>query len=275
MKIFEKIVRDDLLLKCQAKLHGKQHGFLPRRSCTTQLVNYVDSLSESINDNIRTDAVYFDFAKAFDSVNHDIILKKLKYKFGIDGTLLKFIMNYLKDRKQCVTISGATSGLINVRSGVPQGSILGPLFFVLFINDMVDCISDGTEIALYADDTKIWRKIRCWNDHEILQKDIDALQSWAVENKMKFHPDKCKVISFTTRTSEKNCTLWNMLPLCTFVYCLGGTVLDFTDQERDLGVIVAQDLKWDANVDALCLNPKTTLCCLKRQLFLFLEISTC
>ena len=116
MKIFERIVRDDLMAKCQHKLHQNQHGFLPRKSCTTQMVDFVDSLSSSINENIRTAVIYFDFAKAFASVNHDIILNKLKYKFGIDGTLLKFIMNYLKARRQCVVVGGTHSGYKNVRS---------------------------------------------------------------------------------------------------------------------------------------------------------------
>ncbi len=109
MKVFEKIVRDVLLAKCEQKLNQNQHGFLPRRSCTTQMVDYVDSLSVSLNNNTRTDVVYFDFAKAFDSVNHDIILMKLKSEFGIDGILLKFIQNYLRDRKQRVVIGGSQS----------------------------------------------------------------------------------------------------------------------------------------------------------------------
>ena len=96
-----------------------------QRSCTTQMDGYIDCLSLSINDNIRTDVVNFDFAKAF---NHDVILKKLKSEFEIDGTLLKFIMNFLKDRKQCVIIRGSHSEHKNVQSGVPQDSILGPLF---------------------------------------------------------------------------------------------------------------------------------------------------
>ena len=265
MKVFEKIVRDELLAKCRDRLSHNQHGFLPQRSCTTQMVDYIDSLSTSINENIRTDVVYFDFAKAFDSVNHDIILMKLKQEFKIDGTLLKFIVDYLKDRKQSVVIGGAQSGLINVRSGVPQGSILGPLFFVLFINDMSECIQEGTNIALYADDTKIWRKIINWSDHEILQRDIDALHSWAQRNKMKFHSKKCKVLSVYNKATEGN--VWSkVLPLQTFHYILNGVELEFVKSEKDLGIVVTSDLCWEEYILALCTKASSRLGLMKRTL---------
>ena len=182
------------------------------------MIDFIDSLTFSINDNVRSDVIYFDFAKAFDSVNHDIISQKLKHEFSIDGTLLKILMNYLCDRKQCVLIGGAQSGLKDVRSEVPQGSILGPLLFVLFINDMSECISEGTNIALYADDTKIWRKIVNWIDHEVLQRDIDSLYNWAERNKMKFHPKKCKVVMVTGRTSENS--VLSVFPFQYFYYTL-------------------------------------------------------
>ena len=267
MKVFEKVVRDELLSKCQHKLNQKQHGFLPHKSCTTQMVDYIDSLCISINDNIRTDVIYFDFAKAFDSVSHDIILHKLKTNFGIDGTLLKFIMNYLKDRKQCVVIGGAQSELKMVRSGVPQGSILGPLFFVLFINDMFECVSEGTDIALYADDTKIWRKIVNWSDHVILQHDIDSLHNWAEINKMKFHPKKCKVLSVSNRASESSMLgMLGLFPFQSFVYTLGGVELDSIESEKDLGVVVTPDLSWEGNVHALCQKASSRLGLMKRTL---------
>ena len=115
----------------------------------------MDRLSEALNNQSRVDVVYFDFAKAFDCVNHDLILKKLKCKFGIDGLLLQFLKNYLQDRMQQVVINGSVSNPLPVHSGVPQGSILGPLLFILFIDDISDTLNEGTELILYADDTKI------------------------------------------------------------------------------------------------------------------------
>ena len=245
MKLFEKLIRDELMLRCNHLLNEKQHGFLPQKSCTTQLIPFCDSLAVSLNQACRTDVVYFDFAKAFDSVSHDIILHKLKYQFGIDGTLLKFIVNYLQGREQCVAIGGCKSAHRPVTSGVPQGSILGPLFFVLFINDMMECVSEGTNIALYADDTKLWRAIHSWTDHIILQKDIGSLYEWSINNKMTFHPDKCKVLSVSLEHEIHYQD--SGLPFNTFHYCLNparelSTTLSFVESEKDLGLIVSYNL---------------------------------
>ena len=113
----------------------------------------------------------------YSSVNHDLILYKLKHLYNIDGRFLKFIKNYLSDREQCVVIGNAKSEIKPVLSGVPQGSILGPILFVLFLNDLPQGLSADTNLALYADDTKIWRAIKSENDHELLQKDITYLNS--------------------------------------------------------------------------------------------------
>ena len=174
------------------------------------------------------DIVYFDFAKAFDSVNHDIIHHKLKYQFGIDGLMLKNIKEYLKNRKQRAVITGKLSTPLEVKSGVPQGSILGPIVFILFINDMQTEVSENTNIALYSDDTKIWRRIKSPEEHHILQSDINALNVWAVLNKMKFHPDKCKILS----VNNFNRNLFQELPFYFYPYQLQNTYLIMLKKKR-------------------------------------------
>ena len=186
MKIFERIVKEKLLSLTSNLLDPRQHGFLEQKSCTTNMVIYCDSLALSLNENVLSHVVYFDFAKAFDSVNHDILLQKLKECYNIDGTLLKFLANYLSNRNQKVVIGSESSSVLKVHSGVPQGSILGPLLFVFFINDLPSGLSDGTNISLYADDTKIWREISSPSDCISLQADIDNLNEWAIQNKMRF-----------------------------------------------------------------------------------------
>ena len=186
MKAFEKCVRVELFESCKHLIDSSQHGFLPEKSCTTQMIPFVDNLALGIQQKSRIDIIYFDFAKAFDSVNHDIILHKLKYQFNIDGTMLNFLKSYLEDRTQRVVINGEQSSLVNVNSGVPQGSIPGPFLFVIFINDMQSRISKSTNIALYADDTKIWKEIIDNADSETLQNDINEMYNWSIENKISF-----------------------------------------------------------------------------------------
>ena len=239
MKIFEKCIRDELLGLCSEHIHPSQHGFLPSKSCTTQLVPFVDRLAQGLSNKDRIDVVYFDFAKAFDSVNHDIILNKLKNQFNIDGLLLKFIVNYLENRKQRVILGSGVSSLANVVSGVPQGSIIGPLLFVLFINDLHSVISPGTEIALYADDTKIWRRIDTEFDCYSLNLDIKAMTDWAQKNLMRFHPKKCKIVNIAFNIFLDYLPFQNNFP-----YEMNGILLDHETSETDLGLIINHDLNW-------------------------------
>ena len=242
MKVFERIIKEKLLSLTDNLLDPRQHGFLEHKSCTTNMVSFCDSLALSLNENITNHVVYFDFAKAFDSVNHDILLYKLKNFYNVDGILLKFLCNYLKDRSQRVVIGSESSSILAVNSGVPQGSILGPLLFVLFINDLPSELSEDTDVVLYADDTKIWRKILSPSDCSSLQTDIDRLINWSSRNKMKFHPSKCKVLAVSSRSTDSS---------SSFSYNLDGTVLEFVDSEKDLGVDITPKLNWTSQCNRI------------------------
>ena len=254
MKVYERIIVAELLSHVRNKINPRQHGFLPEKSCESQLIPFTDHLARCINKASRTDVVYFDFAKAFDSVNHDIILRKLKRQFGIDGLLLKFLVEYLSGRLQRVVVGNTFSDDLPVASGVPQGSIVGPLLFVLFINDIGDDITENSNILLYADDTKLYREIVSLEDCELLQSDINTLGRWADENKMKFHPDKCKILSVTLQRSD---TL-------NFTYNLSGISLEKAKFEKDLGVHVTSNLCWTKHCDYLYSKASRNFGLLKR-----------
>ncbi|MCP4461126.1 MAG: hypothetical protein GY816_24360, partial [Cytophagales bacterium] len=261
MKVFERCIKTTLYSACVGMLDDRQHGFVNDKSCTTQMVPFTDDLALALNNRSRTDIIYFDFAKAFDSVSHDLILHKLKHEFGIDGLMLKFIKSYLKDRTQRVVVGGSTSSPLSVKSGVPQGSILGPLLFVLFINDMFSCVSEGTNIALYADDTKVWREIKWSEDHLILQNDIDSLFKWSIENKMTFHPKKCKALSVTLQRN-----ILDNLPFNIHLYELNHTVIDYepSQSQVDLGVEITSKLLWGPHCQSLVNKANSKLGLLKR-----------
>ena len=259
-KVFEKCIRDELFSHCKELIFDCQHGFLPNKSCVTQLLPFSHDVHLGLNFGGLVDVVYFDFAKAFDSVNHDIILHKLKHQFGLDGLMLKFVKEYLRGRKQRVLVNGKFCSTLDVKSGVPQGSILGPLLFVLFINDIHTQVSENTRMALYADDTKIWRHILTPHDHEILQRDIDALNNWAILNKMKFHPEKCKILSI----NNFNYNLLQELPFYLYPYELNGTVLDYTNEEKDLGVLTTSEFTCKAHQDYVIKKATTQFNLLRR-----------
>ena len=154
---------------------------------------------------------------------------------------------------------GKYSRTASVNSGVPQGSILGPLLFVLFINDISEVITEGTNIALYADDTKIWRKISSYSDCVILDNDIESLSKWAHRNMMKFHPNKCKVLS----TSLKSVSNY-ILPFDRFSYELKDNVMDYCSTEKDLGVIITPKITWDSHHNYIISRASRQLGLLKR-----------
>ena len=209
-KIIENIIHEEILIKTRDLINAEQHGFLSGKSCTTNLLTLSDNVASCLYNDTCIDIIYLDFAKAFDTVNHDLLLLKLINEFYIDARLLKFLVNYLQNRHQRVVLENVLSDTLPVISGVPQGSILGPLLFVLFINDISTGISTGTSICLFADDAKIWRAMSSVEDCNILQNDVNYLQDWCISNQMKFHSDKCKVVSINSKSSNTYRT--NCLP---------------------------------------------------------------
>ena len=204
-KMMEKFVRDRIMnhLKEKNLLSKKQHGFISGRSTVTQLLNYLDKCIDSLTHHV-IDTVYLDFAKAFDTVPHRRLLGKLE-SYGISGTVLHWIREYLNDRSQTVLVNGGKSFVAPVISGIPQGTCLGPLLFVVYINDLLDDItSDG---YMFADDTKIFRQISSSQDSKYMQDDIHKLEAWSKLWLLCFHPEKCHILTMgkleNTRHTEK------------------------------------------------------------------------
>ena len=160
IKIFERIIRKDLIkyLESNNLITDAQHGFRSGRSCFTQLLDHMENILKSLQENNEVDVIYLDYAKAFDKVDHEILLAKLR-RLGVKGKLLKWIKNFLSENRfQTVLMNGKRSFLASVLSGVPQGSVLGPLLFLVYINDLVSNIKQS-KVSSFADDTKISRTI--------------------------------------------------------------------------------------------------------------------
>ena len=158
-------------------LHDAQHGFRKHRSTETQLIQLIDNLAHNIDNRIQTDAILLDFQKAFDKVPHQRLLYKLAY-YGISPQAHNWVQSFLTNRTQQVLLEGNMSSPINVTSGVPQGSVLGHLLFLIYINDLPDYIQNNSTVKLFADDTIIYHPITNQQDTNALQEDLDALQRW-------------------------------------------------------------------------------------------------
>ena len=172
-------------------LINNQHGFRSGFSCQTQLISLIDDIAYAMDNHYQTDLILLDFSKAFDTVPHRRLLAKLQY-YKIDNLVWKWIQSWLTERSQSVVIDGASSKPVSVLSGVPQGTVLGPLMFLLYINDITDRVS--STLRLFADDCLLYRKIQSSHDSILLQKDLDLLSHWASIWQMKFNTTKCVVL---------------------------------------------------------------------------------
>ena len=177
-------------------LNDVQHGFVPGRSCSTQLLTVLDEWASALEDGDNLDALYVDFAKAFDTVPHQRLLVKLK-GYGIGGTVLQWIEAFLSGRLQRVVLNGSISIWAKVTSGIPQGSVLGPLLFICFIHDMPSVVA--SPVHLFVDNTKLYRRITTLEDHKALQDDITNLEDWSIKWNLRFNSNKCKVMTYMTQ----------------------------------------------------------------------------
>jgi hypothetical protein len=195
-KVLESIARDHIMNHMMENdlLSDKQYGFVKGRSTMLQLLHMLDNWTSSLEEGGQVDAIYTDFEKAFDKVPHKRLISKLE-AYGVNKSLIKWIQDFLKDRTQRVRVKGSYSGWGKVTSGIPQGSILGPLLFLLYINDLPVFCEQESGIYLFADDAKIFRHIKCEADYEKLQNSIDALQEWSRNWLLSMNITKCKVIS--------------------------------------------------------------------------------
>uniref|UniRef100_K7F0M2 Reverse transcriptase domain-containing protein n=1 Tax=Pelodiscus sinensis TaxID=13735 RepID=K7F0M2_PELSI len=228
-KLVETIVKNKIVKHVEEHnlLDKSQHGFCKGKSCLTNLLEFFEGVNKHADKGDPVDIVYLDFQKAFDKVPHQRLLCKL-HGHGIRGKVLSWIENWLKDRKQRVGINGKFSDWRGVTSGVPQGSVLGPILFNLFINDLEKGVS--SEVVKFADDTKLFRIVKTEADCEGLQEDLTKLSDWATKWQMKFNVDKCKVMHIGKNNPN-------------YTYSMMGANLATTNQERDLGVIVDSSLK--------------------------------
>ena len=239
----EGLVREQVMeyLLTNKLISSKQFGFLSGRSTTLQLLTMLDNWTSILDRGGAVDVIYFDFMKAFDKVSHGRLLAKLR-TYGIDGNLHTWINGFLSDRKQRVTVNGTNSNWEDVTSGVPQGSVLGPLLFVIFINDLPESVDADSLLVLFADDAKLSREVACVNDKEDVQENIDHMEKWSKDNGMYYHPDKCHALRIGKREQDLH-DLFNP-------YHLGPDVLKAVHEETDLGVIIDQDLNFEAHLAA-------------------------
>ena len=226
-------------------LTPQQFGFLKNKSTAQQLLILFNII---LSTNHQTDVIYFNFKKVFDSVPHNELLFKLK-SLGISGNLWLWFKLYLSNRYQCVKINNKYSHLLPVLSGIPQGSILGPLLFLIYVNDIPDHISKSL-LYLFADDTKCLKTISDPSDVFELQHDINSLNLWSVQWRLLFNPTKIVQISFksTLQTS----------------YTIGRSSISKVDSHKDLGIILSSNLTWDAHYDHIISKAYSILGLLRR-----------
>ena len=241
-KIYEKAVSLRLMTFLEAKCNiiDNQYGFRSKRSTYMALMQMYDKISSAIDNNEYSVGIFIDLSKAFDTLNHKILLKKLE-NYGIRGIALKWFHNYLQDRKQYVFLNGISSTLKSIVCGVPQGSILGPLLFIIYINDIVNC-SKLLKFILFADDTNLfYSNSDLAQLQKIVNSELTKLSDWFCANKLSLNVVKTNYMLFGYKPIPKT--------LAQFKLFIDGNNLERVSSTKFLGVFVDEKLKWDVHVN--------------------------
>jgi len=229
-----------------------QHGFRKKRSCETQLLETINDLTSALDAGHEVDVLFLDFSKAFDRVSHNCLLHKLLH-YGINGSVHNWITNFLSDRSQQVILDNCHSNPCKVSSGVPQGSVLGPLLFLLYINDLSKNIT--STIRLYADDTVVYRIIHSTDDIQKLQEDLNTLYQWTKDWFMLFNISKCEHLAISNKR----------LPLSS-EYKIDDIVINKVASAKYLGVTITQNLSWKEHITKISNKANSTRGFLQRNL---------
>ena len=253
-KVLEHILASNIVkhLDGQGILYDLQHGFREKRSCETQLIMLIEDLARNASVGKQTDIILLDFSKAFDKVNHSKLLWKL-HQYGIRGHVLNWVRAFLGSRSQRVVIEGEESESIPVTSGVPQGSVLGPILFLIYINDLPDEVC--SRVRLFADDTALYLTMESEDSGPTLQSDLDILSMWETRWDMEFNPSKCQVVHVagSKRPVKRD-------------YILHGQVLESVTCAKYLGVDISGSLTWNSHIDRITGSANRTLGFVRRNI---------
>ena len=233
-KVMEKLVKKAIISHLQINdlLTRHQHGFISGKSCMTNLLEALEDWTTTTDEGIGLDILFLDFQKAFDSVPHKRLLAKLK-TYGIDGRLLKWIQAFLHERKQQVSVGSGFSEWGLVTSGVPQGSVLGPVLFLVYINELPSLVQNS--MKLFADDAKIYSTVRDSQDAKKLQDDLSVLEKWSKDWLLKLNPQKCKVMHCGAENEKADYFIKDADN--------ASKKIQETQLEKDLGVFISNNLK--------------------------------
>lgn len=251
-KLLEHVLFTNLVnfLQSNSFFTPAQHGFRKTYSCETQLITFTEKLHTILDSSSQADCIYLDFSKAFDKVCHQLLLHKLS-NLNLDRNVLQWIESFLTRRTQFVHANGFNSSFSEVRSGVPQGSVLGPLLFLIYINDLPSKLCSN--IHLFADDCVIFRKINNSDDIRILQSDLTAVSNWCQTWLMELNINKCKVMHVSRNPKHQS------------TYYLNNIALELVTSYKYLGVHITTNLSWSTHIEHIINNANSMLGYLRRN----------